>query len=120
MTTTRSKTALFIGLPLALAIIAGSGLAIWDYGFRDNPGYPVKVMKQAEELHERMLSFDSHITVPQDFGTLGNEVDKDGTGQIAQGKVYWRIRFTDVPPAETPNFLFEVTDQWMTEVLEAA
>ena len=82
MTTTRSKTALFIGLPLALAIIAGSGLAIWDYGFRDNPGYPVKVMKQAEELHERMLSFDSHITVPQDFGTLGNEVDKDGSGQF--------------------------------------
>lgn len=82
MTTTRSKTALFIGLPLALAIIASSGLAIWDYGFRDNPGYPVKVMKQAEELHERMLSFDSHITVPQDFGTLGNEVDKDGSGQF--------------------------------------
>ena len=35
-------------------------------------------------------------------------------------KVYWSIRFTDVPPAENPNFLFEVTDQWMTEVLEAA
>ncbi len=82
MTTTRSKTALFIGLPLTLAIIASSGLAIWDYGFRDNPGYPVKVMKQAEELHERMLSFDSHITVPQDFGTQGNEVDKDGSGQF--------------------------------------
>jgi phage tail sheath protein FI len=40
--------------------------------------------------------------------------------QIMQGKVYWRIRFTDVPPAENPNFLFEVTDQWATEVLEAA
>jgi hypothetical protein len=40
--------------------------------------------------------------------------------QIEQGKVYWRIRFTDVPPAENPNFLFEVTNQWMTEVLEAA
>jgi len=40
--------------------------------------------------------------------------------QIEQGKVYWRIRFTDVPPAENPNFLFEVTNQWMTEVLESA
>lgn len=40
--------------------------------------------------------------------------------QIMQGKVYWRIRFTDVPPAENPNFLFEVTDQWATEVLEIA
>jgi len=40
--------------------------------------------------------------------------------QIEQGKVYWRIRFTDVPPAENPNFLFEVTNEWMTEVLEPA
>lgn len=40
--------------------------------------------------------------------------------QIEQGKVFWRIRFTDVPPAENPNFLFEVTNEWMTEVLEAA
>jgi phage tail sheath protein FI len=40
--------------------------------------------------------------------------------QIMQGKVYWRIRFTDVPPAENPNFLFEVTEQWATEVLETA
>lgn len=39
--------------------------------------------------------------------------------QLAQGKVYWRIRFTDVPPAENPNFLVEVTDQWLTEVLDA-
>ena len=38
--------------------------------------------------------------------------------QIADGKVYWNIRFTDVPPAENPNFRFEVTDQWLTEVLD--
>ena len=48
------------------------------------------------------------------------DTELNTTSQIAQGKVYWRIRFTDVPPAENPNFLFEVTDQWMTEVLEAA
>jgi phage tail sheath protein FI len=40
--------------------------------------------------------------------------------QLAQGKVYWNIRFTDVPPAENPNFRVEVTDQWLTEVLDAA
>jgi phage tail sheath protein FI len=40
--------------------------------------------------------------------------------QIEQGKIYWRIRFTDVPPAENPNFLIEVTNEWLTEVLEAA
>ncbi|MEG6637233.1 phage tail sheath family protein, partial [Pseudomonas aeruginosa] len=40
--------------------------------------------------------------------------------QLSQGKVYWNIRFTDVPPAENPNFRVEVTDQWLTEVLDAA
>jgi microsomal dipeptidase-like Zn-dependent dipeptidase len=82
MTTPRSKKALFIGLPLALAISAGAGFAVWDIWFKDNPGYPVKVMQQAEELHEHMLSFDSHITITQNFGTTGNEVDKDGSEQF--------------------------------------
>ncbi|GAB7529390.1 phage tail sheath family protein [Pseudomonas sp. 3A(2025)] len=40
--------------------------------------------------------------------------------QLADGKVYWNIRFTDVPPAENPNFRVEVTDQWLTEVLDTA
>lgn len=40
--------------------------------------------------------------------------------QLEQGKVYWNIRFTDVPPAENPNFLIEVTSQWLTEVLDQA
>jgi uncharacterized protein len=38
--------------------------------------------------------------------------------QLEQGKVYWNIRFTDVPPAENPNFRVEVTNQWVTEVLD--
>ena len=33
--------------------------------------------------------------------------------------MYWNIRFTDVPPAEN-NFRVEVTDQWLTEVLDVA
>ncbi|MGX9555004.1 phage tail sheath subtilisin-like domain-containing protein [Pseudomonas sp. CFBP 5750] len=40
--------------------------------------------------------------------------------QLEQGKVYWNIRFTDVPPAENPNFRVEVTNQWLTEVLDTA
>ena len=69
MTTRRSKKALFIGLPLTLALAVGGGLAAWDHWWRDNPGYPVKVMKEARELHERLLSFDSpvsytHLTLP--------------------------------------------------------
>ncbi|HCR1337634.1 TPA: phage tail sheath family protein [Pseudomonas aeruginosa] len=39
--------------------------------------------------------------------------------QLEQGKVYWNIRFTDVPPAENPNFRVEVTNQWLTEVINA-
>ncbi len=38
--------------------------------------------------------------------------------QLEDGKVYWNIRFTDVPPAENPNFRVEVTNQWLTEVLD--
>lgn len=40
--------------------------------------------------------------------------------QLEKGKVYWNIRFTDVPPAENPNFRVEVTNQWLTEVLDTA
>ena len=38
--------------------------------------------------------------------------------QLEEGRVYWNIRFTDVPPAENPNFRVEVTNQWITEVLD--
>ncbi len=86
MTKPRSKKALYIGLPLALAIGTGAGFLAWDYWFRDNPGYPVKVMKQAEELQERIISFDSRVTVPLDFGSAGNEADKDGPGQFDLAK----------------------------------
>jgi phage tail sheath protein FI len=46
--------------------------------------------------------------------------ERNTASQIEQGKVFWRIRFTDVPPAENPNFLIEVTNEWLTEVLETA
>ena len=46
--------------------------------------------------------------------------ERNTVSQIEQGKVFWRIRFTDVPPAENPNFLIEVTNEWLTEVLDAA
>lgn len=38
--------------------------------------------------------------------------------QLEQGKIVWRIRFTDVPPAENPTFLVDVTNQWITQVLD--
>ena len=86
MTKPRSKKALYIGLPLALAIGAGAGFLVWDHWFKGNAGYPLKVIKQANEMQDRLLSFDSHITVPVDFGTAGNEADKDGSGQFDLAK----------------------------------
>ncbi|KAF1033208.1 MAG: hypothetical protein GAK37_00196 [Pseudomonas sp.] len=86
MTKPRSKKALYLGLPLALAIGAGAGFLVWDHWFRGNAGYPLEVIKQANELQDRLLSFDSHITVPLDFGTAGNEADKDGSGQFDLAK----------------------------------
>jgi phage tail sheath protein FI len=38
--------------------------------------------------------------------------------QLEQGKIYWQVRFTDTPPAENPTFLVDVTNQWITEVLD--
>lgn len=46
--------------------------------------------------------------------------ERNTASQIEQGKIFWVIRFTDVPPAENPTFLIEVTNEWLTEVLEAA
>lgn len=86
MTKPRSKKALYIGLPLALAIGAGAGFLVWDHWFKGNAGYPLEVIKQANEMQDRLLSFDSHITVPVDFGTAGNEADKDGSGQFDLAK----------------------------------
>lgn len=48
------------------------------------------------------------------------DTELNTASQLSQGKVYWNIRFTDVPPAENPNFRVEVTDQWITEVLDSA
>ncbi|MBH3431155.1 pyoverdine-tailoring dipeptidase-like protein PvdM [Pseudomonas alkylphenolica] len=81
MTTTRSRKALYIGLPLALAVALGATAAGYVY-LQQSAGYPRKIVEQANALHEHMLSFDSHITVPLTFGAEGNEADKDGRGQF--------------------------------------
>ncbi|MCO7537527.1 phage tail sheath family protein [Pseudomonas asiatica] len=48
------------------------------------------------------------------------DAELNTASQLEQGKVYWNIRFTDVPPAENPNFRVEVTNQWLTEVIDSA
>ncbi|MFQ6571919.1 pyoverdine-tailoring dipeptidase-like protein PvdM [Pseudomonas sp. UM16] len=79
-TKTRSRKALYIGLPLALALAVGAA-AGYLYLHKE-PDYPAKIVDQANALHEHMLSFDSHITVPLSFGSAGQEADKNGSGQF--------------------------------------
>ncbi|MFO2465910.1 pyoverdine-tailoring dipeptidase-like protein PvdM [Pseudomonas sp. 15FMM2] len=86
MTKPRSKKALLIGLPLAVALTVGAGFLAWEFGFGTTPGYPLKLLKQADELQDRIISFDSHITIPLDFGTEGREADKDGPGEFDLAK----------------------------------
>ena len=82
MTQPRSRKALYCALALAVALSAGAAWLTWIYAFDDAPDYPHSVLSQADELQARLLSFDSHITLPLDFGTAGNEADKDGSGQF--------------------------------------
>ena len=86
MTKPRSKKALLVGLPLALAAAIGGGFLVWDTFYKGTAGYPLAIIKQADELQERLLSLDSHITVPLELGAAGNEADKDGPGQFDLAK----------------------------------
>lgn len=125
MTRTRKRTALYLGLPLLIVLLAIGGWLAWTQ-WLDNAGYPRKVMQHAEELHERILSFDSRITVPLDFGTTGNEVDKDGPGQLdlvkaGRGRLSgaalaifgWPEMWNgpDAPHKPTPGFVDEARHQ---------
>ncbi|NIF27282.1 membrane dipeptidase [Pantoea sp. Tr-811] len=83
MTTPRWKKALYISL--AAAVTAGAGFAAWYYLLTPG-GYPRDVVRQAQDLQERIISFDSHVTLPLTFGTEGSEADKDGNGRFDLAK----------------------------------
>jgi len=73
------RTLLVVSLLLVLAVV---GAAAWYFFVRPAPPYSAELMRRASALQERIVSFDSHITVPVDFGTEGNEADKDGEGRF--------------------------------------
>src|ERR1700676_436318 len=41
-----------------------------------------RLLEQAAALHDRILSFDSHIDLPEGFGEAGMRADEDGPGQF--------------------------------------
>ncbi|PYY81895.1 membrane dipeptidase [Pseudomonas sp. TKO26] len=72
-------------LSLLILIVATLGVgagAAWYYYWKDRLPYPNEIVKHANDLQERIISFDSHITVPLDFGTEGSEADKDTARQF--------------------------------------
>ncbi|WP_095161753.1 pyoverdine-tailoring dipeptidase-like protein PvdM [Pseudomonas sp. Irchel 3F5] len=79
MTKSRFRKVFYIGLPLALTVAAATAGYLY---FKVQHGYPRQIVEQANALHEHILSFDSHVTVPLDLGSAGNEIDKNGHGQF--------------------------------------
>ncbi|WP_407310789.1 pyoverdine-tailoring dipeptidase-like protein PvdM [Pseudomonas sp. nanlin1] len=77
-----TRKTLYASLALLLVLALGGTLLAWYIVQQNNAGYPIKIVKQAEELQERIISFDSHITLPLGFGTEGSEADRDGRNQF--------------------------------------
>lgn len=73
--------------PIAILFLAISAIAILKATHLLSPkgdkiSYPPEIVEHAEALHERILSFDSHIDVPVLFNTQGQEANVDGPYQF--------------------------------------
>ncbi|AZD16963.1 pyoverdine-tailoring dipeptidase-like protein PvdM [Pseudomonas chlororaphis] len=72
------KKTLYLSLLVLIVAVLGVGTgAAWHYYWKGRVSYPSDIVKRANDLQERIISFDSHVTVPLDFGTEGTEADKD-------------------------------------------
>lgn len=59
------KKTLYLSLLVLIVAVLGVGTgAAWHYYWKDRVSYPSKIVKHANDLQERIISFDSHITVP--------------------------------------------------------
>ncbi|MBD8496116.1 dipeptidase [Pseudomonas syringae] len=72
---------LILSLVTVAALVAAAALAWWVFIGRLQP-YPADVMRRANEMQERILSFDSHIDIQPTFGQAGNEANIDGQTQF--------------------------------------
>lgn len=83
MSTMSTKKPLYPTLLILIVLGVGIGAgAAWHFYWKGRSPYPREITRHANELQERIISFDSHITVPLDFGTEGSEADKDGRRQF--------------------------------------
>jgi len=46
------------------------------------------------------------------------DTERNTATQLEQGKIYFGVHFTDSPPAENPIFLVDVSNKWITDVLD--
>lgn len=65
----------------------------------------LKAFMNAERAKGAIINFDVWV-----------DQDKTTVSEMEQGRVYWNIKFSDVPVAENPNFAVEVTNEYLTEI----
>jgi len=71
----------WLGL-IAVALLCALGavaVVVWK---KLHPLYPPDVVLRANALQEKILSFDSHIDIPLEYGGQGLEADQDGKSQF--------------------------------------
>lgn len=72
---------LFLIVPSLIAVAAVALLGWWLFS-PSLPLYPLDVMRRANDLQERILSFDAHLDISPSFGSEGREADRDGSTQF--------------------------------------
>lgn len=71
---------------LSLIAVVAIAWLIWWLFIRMAQPYPLDVMHRANDLQERILSFDAHIDIPLEYGAEGQEADRDGSTQFDLAK----------------------------------
>ncbi|GLK61115.1 MULTISPECIES: dipeptidase [Azotobacter] len=67
---------------LSLIAVAAVASLVWWLFIRQSLPYSRDVMRKANDLQERILSFDAHIDLPLEYGSGGMEADRDGRTQF--------------------------------------
>lgn len=80
-----ANTKFLIAIAALLVLAAATAGAGW-YWLRPLSPYSSEVQRHAEALQERILSIDTHLDVPLDYGSDGQEANLDGPTQFDLAK----------------------------------